>query len=245
MSKGRLQGFVFVHGINQSQDDLRKMDRRITELLQRHDLIQRFQHKTKTYVWTAKWRSLGNFLGDLEDLYRHRVRCDEAVIDVQHTIKEAWALLAEDAKTAGLEPSLLVWGHSMGQPISLAALYGLQPFPMPTSLLTIGGPAANCDPVVDKYLRAGMDGEPWVKSFCPEKPKALKEWIDVFNPLDPVCHAPIFGSKEYPGSQHVVFKVPGQLPVALPFENTIVKYHSAYFDYPEIYQIATEMLDRL
>lgn len=244
-----IQGFIFVHGINQSQDDLKQMQGWVEWALKKNGLIDRFVHDGVTHVWCAQWRSLGDFMQDLLDLGTHKVRRDLAVADIQQMIKNAWATLQEAAKKIpDAKCSLLVVPHSMGQPLTIASLHGLQEdgkFPVPTSVLSIGGPLGNNDPVVQKYMMSALDGEPWVKMVSPSKPEAIHEWIDVWNPLDPVCHAPILGSSAYPGSQHLMFKVPGQPPIVFPGVNAIAKYHSAYFQHPEIYQVAEDMLDRL
>lgn len=265
-----IQGFVFVHGINQTQEDLDGMQQKIEGFLKTNGMLDRFIHDGKKLVWCAKWRSLGNFMEDVIDLATYKVRREQAVVDIQAVIELAWNEIDNEVrklmfKTGLTTKSLLVCAHSMGQPLAVAAINGMQRLvtekdifsdskprklgdmfcTIPTSLLSIGGPMGNSDPVVDGYLTRGLDGSPWVKLLAPQKPAALDEWIDVWNPLDPVSCAPLLGSHQYPGSTHQMFKVPGQLPIAMPFENTIAKYHSAYFQYPDIYKTAASILDRM
>lgn len=265
-----IQGFVFVHGINQTQADLDGMQDWVEGLLRANGLLDRLtftdqrRGTTQKMVWCGKWRSLGNFMADIVDLATHKVRRDQAVSDIQTVIQLAWAALGEAADTFGFRTgitttNLVVCGHSMGQPLALAALHGLSLmdspqrrrgnqaaiYPVPTSFLSAGGPMGNSDPVVDGYLLRGLDGSPWIKTLAPTKPAAIHEWVDMWNPLDPIASDPIFGSHQYPGSTHQMFKVPGQPQLPRPFENVISEYHSAYFQHPEIYQTAGRMLDGL
>ena len=250
------RGIVFVHGINQDQKALVGMQGWVEGQLLRYGVLDQFINPAdrSKNVWCGKWRSLGTFMGDLEDLFRHKARRDEAVADISAVIQQAWDSLNKQA--AGQKCGLLVLGHSMGQPLALAALHGLQhqvpmvqpvkmAYPMPTSFLSVGGPLGNDDPIFRQYLSHGIDGSAWVRSFCPRKPEALKEWTDMFNPLDPVAQDMLVGSSAYPGSNHMMFKVPGQPPIAKPFSNPIADYHSAYFQHPEIYRLVTQMLDDL
>jgi hypothetical protein len=244
------RGIVFVHGINQSEADLEGMQARIEAHLQRFGALEQFRNEDQTLnVWCAKWRSLGDFVADLIDLFRYPVRRDQAFSDIQTTIRSAWSSLQGRAERS----SLLVMAHSMGQPLAVAALHGLQgavpgaspSFPVPTSLLSMGGPLGNDDPVVQEYLSRGLNGKPWVRLFCPRKPEALTDWKDMFNPLDPVCHSPLLGSSTYPGSEHIVFRVPDQPDLPRPLTNGISEYHSAYFEYQNTYSLVNQMLDGL
>jgi hypothetical protein len=247
------QGIVFIHGINQDEKALVGMQDWVEDRLSRFSLIDQFyNHDGSLNVWCAKWRSLGNFVHDLEDLFRHRVRREQAVQDIQKVIRSAWDTLGASQQE---KRGLLVLAHSMGQPLAVAALHGLQgqptdnqpqtTYPVPTSLLSVGGPLGNDNPVFRRYLSYGADGSEWVRAFCPRKPTALKSWVDVFNPLDPVCHDLVVGSSTYPGANHVVFKVPNQPHLPMPFSNPIADYHSAYFRYPEVYRLAAQMLEEL
>lgn len=246
------QGFVFVHGINQTPAELDGMQERIEGLLHRNGLQDRFSDATGKRVWVAKWRSLGTFIGDLEDLSVFRVRRCAAVMDIAHVIQHAWATLQDGIDETNTKPEdqprLLVCAHSMGQPLGLAALSDLEVgralekqygFPVRTSFLSVGGPLGNNDPVAKEYF------DLWGSLIPKEKPDAIHEWIDVWNPLDPICHGPLMGSWAYKGSQHVVFKTPGQPNFPSPFVNNIAKYHSAYFDHPDIFNIAAKMLDNM
>lgn len=241
-------GFVWIHGINQSESDLRDMQDWILRHLRQFGLLDRFCQTDGTpMVWCAQWRSLGSFLGDLEDLSRHRTRREEATLDIQNTIRQAWTTL-ETYRYGTARTALLVCAHSMGQPLGLMALHGLQKdstYPVRTSLLSVGGPLGNQDPVVRRFLHTGVDGSYWVRHLVPQKPTALFEWTDVWNPLDPVCCAPVLGYSAYPGACGTMFKVMGQPPILNPLERNVTKYHGMYFEYDEIWHEANAMLTRL
>jgi len=246
-----VHGFVFVHGIN-FQGTAQELQDHMTKLLADNDLLRRFQHPDTcmNLVWTAHWRSLGDFMGDLEDLNRHTLRRQQAVTDIKRAIETSWAYLKLTCP-ADTIPHLLVCAHSMGQPLAVQALHELdaseEPYPMSTSLLSVGGPLGNQSPVVKRYLESGLDGTPWVRSLVTSKPESLTEWYDVWNPIDPVCCSPILGYHAYKGATSRMFKVKGQPPIISPFRvvASMSKYHSAYFDHRELYWLAESMLDHL
>jgi hypothetical protein len=226
------QGLVFVHGINQSAGDLAGMDEHVHDTLARWRVAPLF-----TNVWPAKWRSTGNFEHDLEVLSRFSSLRDWAVRDVASKIQQAVDQLDRDARESGDDqgPSLVVVGHSMGQVLACLALDQLGQaglLTMPVGLVTYGGPLGNANPLYDRYLRVGVDGIAWGKTVMPERPAGVACWVDVFNPLDPICHDPILGSRQYPGSQHEVFRAPDQPDFLLPFQVAeAMRYHGRYFDH--------------
>lgn len=241
------QGLVFVHGINQSADDLAGMDDRVHDTLARWRVASLFGPR----VQSAKWRSTGDFRHDLEVLSRFTALREWAVRDVAAKIVGAIDQLDDGARVAGddVGPSLVVVAHSMGQVLAVLALDQLGRagrLVMPVGLVTYGGPLGNASPVFDRYLRVGVDGIAWGKTVVPDRPDHVACWVDVFNPLDPVCHDPLLGSNQYPGSQHEVFRVPGQPDFLLPFEAMrAMQYHGSYFDHESAGKPVADVAARL
>lgn len=244
-----LNGVVFVHGISTSRAERKAWYPTILNKLVELGMDDYIIKDGKAHLHIAEWRSLGDFAGDLEDLFRWKVRRDDAVDDVADTIYRAWGDLTD--AVGPNKSGLVVMAHSMGQPISIMALknitkYSLEPFPVTTSLLTIGGPLRNNNPVFDKYLSVGMGKKensglltPWVKALVPSKPVQIKEWVDVYNVHDRICHDQFLGSKAYPGSSEVMFNYPG---TPSPFDP--VGEHSSYFKTRECYDILKKMFDK-
>lgn len=229
MTSGR--GFVFVHGINQSPDDYHSMQQVADTLASRASIP--FAH-----VWVGMWKSLGGFMADLAGLSTNLKMRTDAVSDVKTVIQHAWNTLQGTD-----DPHLLVCGHSMGQVVALMALDDLgcgRAFPVKTSLLTLGGPVGNANPVVRAYFVRDVMWRPW--GLVPSKPAGVSRWVDMYNPLDPVCHDPVCGSTKPGGSDHVVFRVPGQhpLPIPNPFK-LIEEFHGKYLEAPEVQEKVAEM----
>ncbi len=216
--------FCFVHGINSGPKERAGMLDRLTAQLKTHGLLEEFSS-----VHVAQWRSLGNFMADLYDLKIHQVRWDEAVEDVRTAMH--LALISDER--------MLVVAHSMGQPLTVAALIkmtehttGPAPWgPAPwerASLLSLGGPMGN--PIARPYFQH-MPQHAWGVPI-----PHLTAWEDVYNLDDGVNGGRLY--EKFRAAQSHQLDVPGWSP------NPLAE-HSAYFQAPLTYALIQALAEQL
>lgn len=219
---------VFVHGINSGPAEREAMPARVEAFLSDagvRDLFGRVQ--------VAAWRSLGDFVGDLEDLGRHVVRREEAVSDVSKAISDACFREASAGAYDGRRHSAVVVGHSMGQPLAACALRELakgRPHPVPVRLLTLGGPLGNG--LVRAYFH-WVDQNLWGSPA--RETLGVECWNDVWNPDDPVCGGPFY--RAFLAAQPHRLDLPGH-----PDPLHLFAEHGSYFTAPLVFDVLRSMV---
>ncbi len=240
MKKPPAFGIVVVHGINNSLAERQAMQGWLLDRMAAYGLFDRMvrvsggsPEPALCSVTIGQWDSTGNGLKDIFNLYNNAGLRRKAIGSVKASFLDAQDDLYELADQKSRTPYLLVVGHSMGQVLSTLALMELSrdpSFQIPVYLLTFGGPLGNGSPAFRLYLR-------WATSQIPGCPPCAHKWVDVFNPDDGVPHHPLFGSRAYPGSQHVVFQFLGKPPLWAPFQE-----HGSYFEDPFCYGLMEKAL---
>lgn len=225
---------VFVHGINNSARERAQLRARLVQHLDRFGALDLFGGGgggEEPRVGVAKWRSLGDFVGDLVDLRQHPVRWEEAVEDVRGEMVESLHLFKADA--------VLFVGHSMGQPLLVEALHRLVHEPLTwkpwqrAALLTMGGPMGNgfARPYFER-----MDAGLWTAP--PRESLGVAEWTDLWNPEDPVCGGPTY--RAFLAAQAQRLDYPGH-----PTPFSPMAEHGSYFESAETYARVRAMVERL
>jgi hypothetical protein len=219
--------FVFCHGINQGPRERANLAERVENVLAKGGVRDCFGG-----VHVARWRSLGNFVGDLEDLATRPVRRDEALEDVALEIDAVMRAEEDLGHEDGLWHSVIVAAHSMGQPFACMALRLLaekRRHPVRVSLLTLGGPLGNG--LVRPYFywvpASQWAAEPALTMDC-------HEWHDVWNPDDPVCGGRLYRSFLAARSHRLDY--PGVPGLTNPFAE-----HSSYFEAPLVFDLLRGM----
>lgn len=162
-------GIVFVHGISNGREAREGMRERFCTHLRNFNVPFEDQ-----YVSAAIWRSSGRFDYDLDILYRVDGLRMDAIDDVAQGIMTMHDKLPANGR-------LLIVPHSMGQVLAYCAADMLSEsgqLTKPYSMLSLGGPLGNTNPVYRSYLSFARRRGPLTKAV---------EWYDVYNTDDPIC----------------------------------------------------------
>jgi hypothetical protein len=173
------------------------------------------------------WRSSGNFMFDIDNLYRQPGLRDDAIEDIADGIEQ----IVKDLKQKSDKPGLVITGHSMGQVLSyLGAHRAVErgTLDIPFKMLTLGGPLGNTNPVYQQFLTFAQKGP-----LVDHKGKSV-DWTDVWNPDDIICSnnlsrpetvlAALPGGGPLDILKGAISSLAGALPIVKPhrqFENAV------------------------
>jgi hypothetical protein len=208
---------LFVHGISASKEDRSQMTARVIEYARKYDVQSLFMNGNIPLIKAMCWRSLGNFMKDLEDLKIHGQRWNEAVEDISEQLSEYMIQKYDEGD------KIVLVGHSMGQPILVSALELLQKSGVTwvneSNIVTIGGPMGN--PMVRIYFMQ-MNQRLWADTL------RVKNWYDIWNPEDPICGGSFY--ERFLAAKDIKINFPGH-----PTPFSPMKEHSSYFDSKDFY----------
>ena len=244
---------------------------RVQDMLKQFDITPRVIEEADATA--AVWRSSGDFAADLDLLSRLPSLREDAIADVADQIEQHAADLEKSSvldalgSIPAIKPALLVMGHSFGQVFSYLALRKLvdeKRINIPFSLLTLGGPLGNPNPIFRSYLKFARKGQ------LKQADGSLAIWRDLYNPEDGVCSnnlsphvmmgllpamhsnamSVLVGSLDafgghsldlhvnFENAQSVQFDYPGHALQPLA-------EHSSYFQSPLLYRAIEEMINQL
>lgn len=206
---------VFVHGINTGPEERNNLQAKMEAALHHFGV-----HTCFSGVSVAKWRSVGNFVGDLAKI---PFEVDEAISDVMAGLMEPG------------DVPIVVVGHSMGQPLAVAALNRLMSNGKTRNgaLLTVGGPMG------DLFARPYFIWLPWfLWAKEPIHTMGMRQWHDVWNAEDPIPGGPAY--KAFPAAKPHKLEVPGHPSVLTPLAE-----HGSYFGAGMTYSLIRGMAESL
>lgn len=232
--------FLFIHGINNNSQRREQLTEEMKNNLKKFDCLKLFEiphtHDFEYLVKAICWRSLGNFFKDLEDLKVNSTRWDEAVSDVADEIIN---YISQNTNNLDNKSTVILVGHSMGQPILVSALYYIsqqnrlkaymQGIKMKLRLITIGGPMGN--PLARPYFMQ-MNQLLWAKKELID----VDTWIDIWNKEDPVNGG--LSYTKFLAAESMRIDIPGHPTIFTPLAE-----HSSYFFSKEFYSTIQSCID--
>ncbi len=221
--------FLFVHGINNNAQRREQLTDEMVHHLQKFNCLKLFESKDKGFnlVKAVCWRSLGDFFKDLEDLKLHPTRWEEAVSDVANEIVD---YVKNHSSELDNKSTIILVGHSMGQPILVSAMYFIEQqnrlknilnFGAKLRLITIGGPMGN--PLARPYFMQ-MNQLLWAKKDLID----VDHWLDIWNIEDPINGG--WSYTKFLAAESLKIDVPGHPTIFTPLAE-----HSSYFNSKEFY----------
>lgn len=211
---------VFVHGINVGPDE-------------RAGLVDWLERCATAFgvrdafgaIHAACWPSRGVFTWDFLELGGQGTTRKEAV----------GAIVRDLSPIFYTGVPVLVVAHSMGQPLSVAALtFTAKRDHGRVALLTVGGPMGN---VFSRAYFNWLPSEVWIAP--PQERLGLREWVDVHSPDDPINGRAEF-YRPAPAWRAVEMNAPARFNPLMP-----LREHGAYFDMARFWALAAEMAGRL